>query len=55
VGATQDKGKWVPEQHWPSVKYPSRNATEKKEKKQDISANSLAPDDSAVLAESASR
>lgn len=23
VGAVQVNGKWVPEQHWPSVKYPS--------------------------------
>jgi len=52
VGATLDKGKWVPEQHWPSVKYPSRNATEKK---RDISAESAAPDDSAVLTETDSR
>ena len=52
VGATQDRGKWVPEQHWPSVKYPSRNATQKK---QDTSADSMLHDDSAVLAESDSR
>ncbi len=24
VGAVQLQGKWVPEQHWPSVKYPPR-------------------------------
>lgn len=24
VGAVQVQGKWVPEQHWPSVKYPPR-------------------------------
>jgi len=24
VGAIQVQGKWVPEQHWPSVKYPPR-------------------------------
>jgi len=49
VGATQVQGKWVPEQHWPSVKYPSRNVPEKKRD------NSVAPDDRGVLAESASR
>ena len=52
VGATLDKGKWVPEQHWPSVKYPARNATQKK---QDSSADSMLLDDSPVTAESASR
>ena len=52
VGARQDRGKWVPEQHWPSVKYHSRNATEKK---QNISTNGMMPDDGAVLAKSASR
>jgi hypothetical protein len=52
VGATLDRGKWVPEQHWPSVKYPSRNATQKK---QDRSADSVLLDDSAIVAESASR
>ena len=24
VGAVQIQGKWVPEQHWPTVKYPPR-------------------------------
>ena len=52
VGAMQDRGKWVPEQHWPSVKYPSRNATEKEH---GVSADRIVSDDSAVLAESASR
>jgi hypothetical protein len=52
VGATLDRGKWVPEQHWPSVKYPSRNATPKK---QDRSADSMLLDDGAVVAESANR
>jgi len=51
VGATLDKGKWVPEQHWPSVKYPPRNASEKK---QVSSRHGIVLDDSAVLAESAS-
>ncbi|HEY2856954.1 MAG TPA: hypothetical protein VGJ21_00895 [Terracidiphilus sp.] len=23
-------GRWVPEQHWPSVKYPPRNPAEKR-------------------------
>lgn len=26
VGAVQVQGRWVPEQHWPSVVYPPRNA-----------------------------
>jgi len=51
VGATLDKGKWVPEQHWPSVKYPARNGNEKK----GYSRHSKVLDDSPVLAESASR
>jgi hypothetical protein len=49
VGATQNRGKWVPEQHWPSVKYHSRHATDKK---QAVAAE--APDHSDALAESAS-
>jgi len=28
VGAVQVQGKWTPEQHWPSVKYPARNREE---------------------------
>jgi len=42
-------GKWVPEQHWPSVKYPVRNAHDKK---RDTSAARQA---SAVPAETVSR
>ncbi len=30
VRAIQNCGKWVPEQHWPSVKYLSRVASDKK-------------------------
>jgi hypothetical protein len=42
VGAKQDRGKWVPEQHWPSVKYPaSRNTTGKK---RPVSSESVVPD-----------
>jgi hypothetical protein len=52
VGATLDRGKWVPEQHWPSVKYHARNGTEKK---QDASADRIVPHDGTVLAEPASR
>jgi len=26
IGAVEVHGKWVPEQHWPSVKYPPHNA-----------------------------
>ena len=49
VGAAQVQGKWVPEQHWPSVKYQPRNGADKKRN------TPVAADDSAVLAESASR
>jgi len=49
VGATLEKGKWVPEQHWPSVKYPARN------EKKGSSRHSRVMEDSPVLAESASR
>jgi hypothetical protein len=52
VGATQNRGKWVPEQHWPSVKYHSRNATDKK---QAMVSDNMTPDDGTVQAESASR
>jgi hypothetical protein len=52
VGAIQVQGKWVPEQHWPSVKYPARNATEKK---RDSRSSSVTPQENAVLAESTSR
>ena len=52
VGAKQDRGKWVPEQHWPSVKYAPRNATEKKPVS---SRHGIVLDDSVVLAEPASR
>lgn len=44
VGAVQDKGKWLPEQHWPSVKYPARTI---REKKHEYSRFSGAPDLSA--------
>lgn len=30
VGAVINKGVWIPEQHWPSVKYPVRTPAEKK-------------------------
>ena len=30
VGAVQLHGEWIPEQHWPSVTYPARNAAAKK-------------------------
>jgi hypothetical protein len=49
VGAILEKGKWVPEQHWPSVKYPPRNPAAKK---RDAAAESLVSNDDAVLAES---
>ena len=49
VGAVQVQGKWVPEQHWPSVKYPPRNAVDKG------CNRSVARDENAILAGSASR
>jgi hypothetical protein len=52
VGATQNRGKWIPEQHWPSVKYHSRNANDKK--RAAVAADSPASDHSAALAESVS-
>ena len=52
IGAVQVQGKWVPEQHWPSVKYPARNAVDKK---QSVAAKSITPDDSIVFAGSGSR
>ncbi len=52
VGAMWDRCKWVPEQHWPSVKYPARNAADKK---QSVAAKSITPDDSIVFAGSGSR
>jgi len=52
VGAKLDRGKWVPEQHWPSVKYQSRNAAEKK---RSVSADRTPSNHDAVLVESGSR
>jgi hypothetical protein len=52
VGAIQDRGKWVPEQHWPSVKYPARYAADKK---RSVAPKTAMPDDTSVLAESGSR
>jgi hypothetical protein len=51
VGAKIDKGRWVPEQHWPSVKYQPRNGNEKKQR---VSASNPVLDDEAVLAASGS-
>jgi hypothetical protein len=51
VGATQNRGKWIPEQHWPSVKYHSRNGADKKRASAE---ESPATDHNAALAESAS-
>jgi hypothetical protein len=48
VGAIQDRGKWVPEQHWPTVKYLSRNATNKKN---DVAAGRTVLDDAVILAQ----
>lgn len=52
VGAKQDKGKWVPEQHWPSVKYRPRTTAGKK---QSPAVESMAPDESTVFVETGSR
>jgi hypothetical protein len=48
VGAKQDRGKWIPEQHWPSVKYHSSKATNKQ---QEIPGESVSPTGHAGLAE----
>jgi hypothetical protein len=52
VGAVQVQGKWVPEQHWPTVKYQARKTVEKK---RDGRNGAVAPQENAVLAESTSR
>jgi hypothetical protein len=53
VGAKQDKGRWVPEQHWPSVKYTPRRVAAKK---RDVAADNVVPDETAaVFEESLSR
>ncbi len=61
VGATQDRGKWVPEQHWPSVKYHPRHGSEKKPAEPAeilaadatiISDDNVASEDAEILAES---
>lgn len=49
VGAVQDKGRWVPEQHWPSVTYPPRTPVPNRYNR------SAAPRREAVPAESATR
>lgn len=46
VGAVQVQGKWVPEQHWPSVKYPRRTPVAKR------SDRSAPPKEDAVSAAS---
>ena len=45
VGVVLVQGKWVPEQHWPSVKYSARNGADKKAP----AAKSVTLDDSVVL------
>ncbi len=52
VGAVQVQGKWVPEQHWPSVKYPVRNTGEKG---RDNRGSSAIPHENGLLAGSNSR
>jgi hypothetical protein len=53
VGAALVQGKWVPEQHWPSVKYQPRNGAEKK--RENSAVEILASDESITLAESSPR
>ncbi len=38
VGARLEKGKWVPDQHWPSVQYKERTRTEKRQTQRSKSA-----------------
>jgi hypothetical protein len=45
VGAIQAHGKWVPEQHWPSVKYRSRVAADVKH----AGSAGAVPDEVAIL------
>jgi len=52
VGAKQDRGKWVPEQHWPSVKIRPRTPNERKK---NTPADAAVPEESVALAESSSR
>ncbi|HEY1986948.1 MAG TPA: hypothetical protein VGG85_16145 [Terracidiphilus sp.] len=57
VGAKQDRGQWVPEQHWPSVKYHARGTAQKKQhdvRAEDSTAEEVVSDDIADLAGSAS-
>jgi hypothetical protein len=49
VGAVQVHGKWVPEQHWPSVTYPARTPVVAK------SRRSALPEEEEVPAGSAPR
>jgi hypothetical protein len=49
VGAVQVHGKWVPEQHWPSVVYPRRTGPIKKH------SRTAPPQEDAVPASSSSR
>lgn len=51
VGAVQVHSKWVPEQHWPTVKYPTRNPADKRRGNRDRSG---APREEVVLAGSGS-
>ena len=52
VGAKIEKGRWIPEQHWPSVKFQPRKTSEKKKS---VPAESIILSDEIVLAESGSR
>lgn len=49
IGATLDKGRWVPEQHWPTVKYLQHRTHEKKSKS---AAKAPESDEAEILAES---
>jgi hypothetical protein len=50
IGAVRDKGKWVPEQHWPTVKYHARNGGTVKKP-----SDRVAPESPAVAAGSTYR
>jgi hypothetical protein len=49
AGAVQVHGKWVPEQHWPSVKYPPREPAAKR------SSRFAPPRENTVVSRSGSR
>jgi len=52
VGVVEERGKWIPEKHWPSVKYPARNRSGQRHEHSRFREE---PDQRALVAESSSR